>query len=212
MRDETRDVQGDHARSGGGGIRTPEGPRRPLAVFKTAAFDRSATPPIPAMMPRAHRPTPRAQALNWPGGPRASVLPRTRRGGRVAEGTRLLSEYGVHAPSRVRIPPSPPRQIPCKNGLICLQGARAVCGRHGTGHAPGSILEALRPPSADRFPRPPPQRSAMGPITWDSAFSLSHFRYLARGAAARFRQARRWLRRGFTADIIRTGAPLDQWR
>ena len=31
----------------------------------------------------------------------------SRRGGRVAEGTRLLSEYGVHAPSRVRIPPSP---------------------------------------------------------------------------------------------------------
>jgi class 3 adenylate cyclase len=27
----------------------------------------------------------------------------------VAEGTRLLSEYGVHAPSRVRIPPSPLR-------------------------------------------------------------------------------------------------------
>jgi hypothetical protein len=25
----------------------------------------------------------------------------------VAEGTRLLSEYGVHTPSRVRIPPSP---------------------------------------------------------------------------------------------------------
>ena len=25
----------------------------------------------------------------------------------MAEGTRLLSEYGVHTPSRVRIPPSP---------------------------------------------------------------------------------------------------------
>jgi hypothetical protein len=31
--------------NGGGGIRTLEGPGRPLAVFKTAAFDRSATPP-----------------------------------------------------------------------------------------------------------------------------------------------------------------------
>ena len=30
-----------------------------------------------------------------------------RRGGRVAEGTRLLSEYGVNTPSRVRIPPPP---------------------------------------------------------------------------------------------------------
>ena len=29
------------------------------------------------------------------------------RGGRVAEGTRLLSEYGDQTPSRVRIPPSP---------------------------------------------------------------------------------------------------------
>ena len=28
----------------------------------------------------------------------------------MAEGTRLLSEYGVHAPSRVRIPPSPLKQ------------------------------------------------------------------------------------------------------
>jgi hypothetical protein len=31
--------------SGGGGIRTLEGPRWPLTVFKTAAFNRSATPP-----------------------------------------------------------------------------------------------------------------------------------------------------------------------
>src|SRR4051794_22884376 len=31
----------------------------------------------------------------------------SRRGGRVAEGTRLLSEYRAHARSRVRIPPSP---------------------------------------------------------------------------------------------------------
>src|SRR5262245_56165035 len=31
--------------SGGGGIRTLEGRGPPLAVFKTAAFDRSATPP-----------------------------------------------------------------------------------------------------------------------------------------------------------------------
>src|SRR3954463_547054 len=46
--------------------------------------------------------------------PLASALPSrrftlagSRRGGRVAEGTRLLSEYGDQTPSRVRIPPSP---------------------------------------------------------------------------------------------------------
>ena len=36
----------------------------------------------------------------------------------MAEGTRLLSEYGVHAPSRVRIPPSPlpvPTDCPSAN-------------------------------------------------------------------------------------------------
>ena len=42
----------------------------------------------------------RAGRLDWPS---------PRRGGRVAEGTRLLSEYGAHVPSRVRIPPSPLR-------------------------------------------------------------------------------------------------------
>jgi hypothetical protein len=31
--------------NGGGGIRTLEGPKWPLTVFKTAAFNRSATPP-----------------------------------------------------------------------------------------------------------------------------------------------------------------------
>ncbi len=41
--------------------------------------------------------------------PRVSKLARhpSGRGGRVAEGTRLLSEYGDQTPSRVRIPPSP---------------------------------------------------------------------------------------------------------
>src|SRR5712692_2543491 len=44
-----------------------------------------------------------------------------RRGGRVAEGTRLLSEYGVHAPSRVRIPPSPlPTKLAWLRGIWLL--------------------------------------------------------------------------------------------
>ena len=38
---------------------------------------------------------------------RRFTLAGSRRGGRVAEGTRLLSEYGDQTPSRVRIPPSP---------------------------------------------------------------------------------------------------------
>jgi hypothetical protein len=55
---------------GGGGIRT-RGPLARTPVFKTGAFDRSATPPR-RMDSRLH--------------------PLSRRGGRVAEGTRLLSE------------------------------------------------------------------------------------------------------------------------
>jgi hypothetical protein len=44
------------------------------------------------------------------------TLPRAPgRGGRVAEGTRLLSEYGGQTPSRVRIPPSPFARTFCKN-------------------------------------------------------------------------------------------------
>ena len=86
--------------SGRGGIRTPETGLTRLTVFKTAAFNRSAT------LPRHSDPTRSGggslQALNL-----ASV--RSRRGGRAAEGTRLLSEYGGKPPSRVRIPPSPLR-------------------------------------------------------------------------------------------------------
>ena len=39
---------------GGGGIRTHE-PRKELAVFKTAAIDRSATPPSMQRKPRSRR-------------------------------------------------------------------------------------------------------------------------------------------------------------
>jgi hypothetical protein len=87
--------------NGGGGIRT-RGPLARTLVFKTSAFDHSATPPGVAG-PDASPPGPPTGGLS------TSTLPRalSRRGGRVAEGTRLLSEYGVHAPSRVRIPPSP---------------------------------------------------------------------------------------------------------
>src|ERR1700728_1317188 len=50
------------------------------------------------------------------GGP--STLSQPRRGGRVAEGTRLLSEYGAKSPSRVRIPPSPLLQKPVLAGIF----------------------------------------------------------------------------------------------
>ena len=45
----------------------------------------------------------RVEALDW--------HPVPGRGGREAEGTRLLSEYGGQTPSRVRIPPSPCRVV-----------------------------------------------------------------------------------------------------
>ena len=47
------------------------------------------------------------------------------RGGRAAEGTRLLSEYGVTTPSRVRIPPSPSSDVSGRT--------RSVRGRVGSG-------------------------------------------------------------------------------
>ena len=61
-----------------------------------------------------------------------STLPQAlvRRGGRVAEGTRLLSEYGVHAPSRVRIPPSPLARL-----ARSLLRSRRVRGRSLSGSA-----------------------------------------------------------------------------
>src|SRR5258705_13475670 len=84
--------------SGGGGIRT-RGPRERTPVFKTGAFDRSATPP-------GRRNSVRGGAGRSPRSLYTGAA-HPRRGGRAAEGTRLLSEYGVHTPSRVRIPPSP---------------------------------------------------------------------------------------------------------
>src|SRR5919205_4470758 len=56
------------SRSGGGGIRTP-GPGRPgTAVFKTAAFDRSATPPESRLAARRRaKAAPTSRGLSaWP--------------------------------------------------------------------------------------------------------------------------------------------------
>ena len=73
---------------------------RGLTVFKTAAFNRSATLPRgPQMLGNRSVPVGRLY----------TGMPVPRRGGRAAEGTRLLSEYGDQTPSRVRIPPSPSR-------------------------------------------------------------------------------------------------------
>ena len=73
---------------------------RGLTVFKTAAFNRSATLPRgPQMLGNRSAPVGRLY----------TGMPVPRRGGRAAEGTRLLSEYGDQTPSRVRIPPSPSR-------------------------------------------------------------------------------------------------------
>ena len=72
-------------------------------VFKTAAFNRSATPPGGTICRGSQHATHNVR------NPRGSLYTgrTSRRGGRVAEGTRLLSEYGGQTPSRVRIPPSP---------------------------------------------------------------------------------------------------------
>ena len=92
--------------SGRGGIRTPETGVARLTVFKTVAFNRSATLPRVLRMLRA-----RAAPL----GSLYTGKLDSGRGGREAEGTRLLSEYGGQTPSRVRIPPSPSRS---KCGLL----------------------------------------------------------------------------------------------
>src|SRR5271167_2410144 len=64
-------------------------------------------------------------------------IPSPRRGGRVAEGTRLLSEYGDQTPSRVRIPPSP----------FC----RAVVGpAYAVNAALADLLDRLRPATPPR--------------------------------------------------------------
>ena len=57
-------------------------------------------------------------------------LPNPGRGGRVAEGTRLLSEYGGQTPSRVRIPPSPSPEAASLDELLgpdeaAFRGCRA---------------------------------------------------------------------------------------
>ena len=106
---------------GGGGIRTPETGVARLTVFKTVAFNQLCHPSRDDC-PQANdcgsllrelrtlsctRPDRRRSARS--GRAAASKLCRsqTGRGGREAEGTRLLSEYGGQTPSRVRIPPSP---------------------------------------------------------------------------------------------------------
>ncbi len=74
---------------------------------------RGAVPPRAPQRRRARRLHRRCRAQGVPAaaGGRARLAHRLPsapgRGGRVAEGTRLLSEYGGQPPSRVRIPPSP---------------------------------------------------------------------------------------------------------
>jgi hypothetical protein len=84
----------------------------------------TALPPLRETRNRAQDPIRRCAR-----GPRSLVRPAIStlrsnpagRGGRVAEGTRLLSEYGAQPPSRVRIPPSP------------LYTARPHCARSSAG-------------------------------------------------------------------------------
>ena len=74
----------------------PSGPGLPVQRFSRPSHS-TALPPL-------HGRGQLGRGLPRPG----STLPsHLGRGGRVAEGTRLLSEYGAYTPSRVRIPPSP---------------------------------------------------------------------------------------------------------
>jgi len=105
---------------------------------------------------------------------RRSTLGDPRRGGRAAEGTRLLSEYGAKSPSRVRIPPSPstsahtrqcwrglaralaPSFVPCQSEVDVAratastdrqQGRCKHGARHGLPSAhPGTTGDALAMP------------------------------------------------------------------
>jgi hypothetical protein len=95
-------------KNGRGGIRTLETAQRRLTVFKTAAFNRSATLPGALAMLRTG-----AHGLHWRG--------RSRRGGRVAEGTRLLSEYGDQ------------NSIAGSNPALSVQGRKPVGGCSANG-------------------------------------------------------------------------------
>ena len=81
----------------------------------------------------------------------------------MAEGTRLLSEYGVHAPSRVRIPPSPLHQSPAGAGpstgrgrekaLICELFASAIVRSAHRDSGFGPVLIARGPRAVIAGPR-----------------------------------------------------------
>jgi hypothetical protein len=94
----------------GGGFEPPK--RGSPACWFSRPVHSTALPPFPARITR--RLVDRCRGAGCIGkahGARGQPLNSERlgRGGRVAEGTRLLSEYGVTTPSRVRIPPSPLR-------------------------------------------------------------------------------------------------------
>src|SRR3954470_10338723 len=73
---------------------------------------------------------------------RRFTLAGSRRGGRVAEGTRLLSEYGDQTPSRVRIPPSPSIGTPCKRVFFGVPDRRLLVDARALRTPRGSNFEA----------------------------------------------------------------------
>ncbi len=113
----------------------------------------------------------RIQPLCHPSGPsddrtavRRSTLGDPRRGGRAAEGTRLLSEYGAKSPSRVRIPPSPLPNSPVREAGKVRRPSPGLPG--GLANGSGSILDAratqARPPALLDGARRVPLRRSIG--------------------------------------------------
>ena len=86
-------VQAKRHRRRRGRDSNPRTGSRPSTVFKTAAFNRSATPPSDGFQATGTRVAGPTRLHCAPAERAARPIPR--RGGRVAEGTRLLSEYGA---------------------------------------------------------------------------------------------------------------------
>ncbi len=161
-RESRNGTSGQRATSGGGGIRT-RGPGLPDSGFQDQRIRPLCHPSLD--LPGHDRSCAAGPAVRIAGAIR-SVSPSEgpplhcpgsfRRGGRVAEGTRLLSEYGVHAPSRVRIPPSP---FVCGSPSQPTWGDRWAQGRRRTTCEPTTCRPPPAPTRGSRMPpSPPPSR------------------------------------------------------
>ena len=84
----------------------------------------------------------------------------------MAEGTRLLSEYGVHAPSRVRIPPSPLPPKPAPRAGSPTPRRPAANSPH---RRPRPGWKANWKDATGRSPRTPTRATPTAPRAWHNA-------------------------------------------